>query len=77
MLAAIKDFGYTTQNPQGFQAGFKASGGIRDLARASLFLELADHEMGSDWVTRDNFRIGASALLDDLLQVLATHDLRD
>lgn len=69
MLAAIKDFGLNTQQP----IGFKASGGIRDLARASLFLELADQVMGSEWVTRNHFRIGASALLDDLIRFLETH----
>ena len=69
MLAAIKDFGLNTQQP----IGFKASGGIRDLARASLFLELADQVMGSEWVTRNHFRIGASALLDDLIRYLETH----
>jgi deoxyribose-phosphate aldolase len=63
MLAAIKESGRTV--------GFKAAGGIRTLVDALPYLELAEGIMGSNWVHPARFRIGASALLDDLLQVLS------
>jgi deoxyribose-phosphate aldolase len=53
--------------------GFKAAGGIRTVAAALPYLELAERLMGSDWVRPDTFRIGASALWDDLVAVL-THE---
>ena len=54
----------------GRPVGFKASGGVRFLADAALYLDLAERRMGVDWVTADHFRIGASSLLDDLLRHL-------
>jgi len=62
MLAAIKESGKTV--------GFKAAGGIRTLADALPYLELAEGIMGSGWTVPATFRIGASALLDDLLEIL-------
>ncbi|TNU73381.1 deoxyribose-phosphate aldolase [Miniimonas arenae] len=50
--------------------GFKASGGIRTVADARVYLELADEIMGADWVSPSTFRFGASGLLDDVLRVL-------
>ncbi|MES6118657.1 hypothetical protein U6M47_12410, partial [Cutibacterium acnes] len=52
--------------------GFKASGGIRTVADARVYLELADEIMGADWVSPSTFRFGASGLLDDVLRVLGT-----
>lgn len=49
------------------RVGFKASGGIRDLAAARDYLALADSICGPDWVSPDNFRFGASGLLDAIL----------
>lgn len=51
--------------------GFKAAGGIRDLATASLYIDLAAEIMGADWIGPRTFRFGASGLLDDLLAHLA------
>ena len=48
-------------------AGLKVSGGIREAAAVARYLALADAIMGPDWVCPATFRIGASALLDDLL----------
>ena len=48
--------------------GIKASGGIRTLADATIYVELAREVMGDAWVHPDRFRIGASSLLDDILQ---------
>jgi deoxyribose-phosphate aldolase len=43
--------------------GLKVSGGVRTLAQAAAYLELADRTMGPDWVSPRTFRFGASALL--------------
>ena len=42
--------------------GLKPSGGIRTLADAKSYLDLADAIMGSDWATPATFRFGASGL---------------
>jgi deoxyribose-phosphate aldolase len=55
----------------GGRCGFKAAGGIRTLSAAAAYLELADARLGADWVTPQHFRIGASALFDELAAVLA------
>lgn len=49
--------------------GFKASGGIRTVADASLYIELARAALGP--LTPRNFRLGASALLTDILGLLS------
>jgi deoxyribose-phosphate aldolase len=55
----------------GLPVGFKASGGIRSVATAGAYLILADSMMGTGWATPDRFRIGASALLAEILALLA------
>ena len=62
MLQAIKD--------SGRPVGFKAAGGVRNVADAEPYLSLASDIMGADWVTPKNFRFGASSLLASLLQTL-------
>ncbi|MEO7106910.1 MAG: deoxyribose-phosphate aldolase [Rhodoferax sp.] len=52
-------------------AGFKASGGIRTVADASTYLQLAAEALGKDALTRQRFRFGASGLLNDIEAVLA------
>ena len=56
----------------GLPVGFKASGGIRTVADARVYLELAERMMGEGWISPDTFRFGASAVLDDLLVAAAT-----
>jgi len=51
----------------GRRVGIKPSGGIRTLADARAYLDLADQKMGPDWATPDTFRFGASGLIDVLL----------
>lgn len=46
----------------GRPVGFKASGGIRTLADAALYLGLTEEVMGRGWATAATFRIGASSL---------------
>ncbi len=55
----------------GGQCGFKAAGGIRTLADAAIYLELAQTRLGADWVDAQHFRIGASALFAEICNVLA------
>jgi deoxyribose-phosphate aldolase len=62
MLEAIRE--------RGSQAGFKASGGVRTLADAALYLGLADRLLGPDWATPRHFRIGASGLLGEIRKAL-------
>jgi deoxyribose-phosphate aldolase len=55
-----------TLRDRGGRAGFKASGGVRTLEDAALYLGLADEILGVGWATPAHFRIGASALLTDI-----------
>ncbi len=50
-----------------YEVGFKASGGVRTLEQANIYLNLAANIMGRDWVSPEVFRIGASQLLQELL----------
>lgn len=52
--------------------GLKPSGGIRRLDDALAFLSQAEEVMGVGWATPSTFRLGASALLDDLLVEVAS-----
>lgn len=52
------------------RVGFKASGGIRDVSQAAAYLKLAADIMGPEWISADNFRFGASGLLDSVLITL-------
>ena len=57
--------------PEGSRTvGFKASGGIRSVDDARIYIEIADRLLGEDWVSPATFRFGASSLLDDVLRVL-------
>lgn len=48
--------------------GIKISGGVRDVAQAAQYIELADNIMGREWVTPATFRIGASKLIDEIMK---------
>ena len=50
------------------EVGFKASGGIRTVADAKLYIDLTREALGI--VTPQNFRIGASALMNDIVALL-------
>ncbi len=56
----------------GRPVGFKASGGIRTLADARTYVDLADSIMGAGWVSPTTFRLGASTLLDALEHALTS-----
>jgi deoxyribose-phosphate aldolase len=63
MMEAIRDFVRETGRP----VGFKAAGGIRTAKQAIAYLVLLYETLGSDWMTPDLFRLGASTLLNDVL----------
>ncbi|MCV2358778.1 deoxyribose-phosphate aldolase [Paucibacter sp. TC2R-5] len=52
-------------------AGFKASGGIRTVADAQVYLQLVETYLGAGAIVPQRLRFGASALLGDIEAVLA------
>lgn len=64
MLQAIQDYYKRT----GRKVGMKPAGGIRTAKQAIHYLCMVNETLGSDWLTPDLFRFGASALLNDLLK---------
>ena len=52
------------------QVGFKASGGIRTVADAAVYLGLCEQALGPGAVRPGRMRIGASGLLNDIESVL-------
>jgi deoxyribose-phosphate aldolase len=63
MLEAVRDF----YNLTGTRIGVKPAGGIRTTKDAIKQLVLVNETAGPEWLTPELFRIGASALLNDLL----------
>jgi len=55
----------------GGRCGFKAAGGIRTLADAMVYLDLAEARLGAGWIDPAHFRIGASALFAELAAILS------
>jgi deoxyribose-phosphate aldolase len=56
----------------GRSIGFKASGGIRTIGDATVYLTLYEQRFGPRSASPGNFRIGASALFKELLAAAAT-----
>ena len=54
----------------GRPVGLKAAGGIRSVADARAYIELADLKMGAGWAAPETFRLGASSVLGPLLEAL-------
>ena len=63
MLEAVRDFYAKT----GTRIGVKPAGGIRTTKDAIKQLVLVNETTGEEWLNPTLFRIGASALLNDLL----------
>jgi deoxyribose-phosphate aldolase len=63
MLEAVRDYFAMT----GVRIGVKPAGGIRTTKDAIKQLVLVNETAGPDWLDPALFRIGASALLNDLL----------
>ena len=55
----------------GKPVGLKPSGGLRTLADAKTYLDLADEIMGPGWATAKTFRFGASGLYGVLADIIA------
>ena len=51
--------------------GLKVSGGIRDVNSALQYLELIENIFDSNWISNKNFRIGASSLLNNILNKIS------
>lgn len=62
MVRAIRDFYEQT----GYKVGFKPAGGIRTAKQSLDWLILMKEELGEAWMQPHLFRIGASALLNDI-----------
>jgi deoxyribose-phosphate aldolase len=69
MLEAIRDFKLKT----GIQIGMKPAGGISNSKLALHNLVMVNEVLGSDWLTNEWFRFGASSLANDvLMQIMKT-----
>ena len=63
MCEAIREYHEKT----GRKVGFKAAGGIRTVADALAYYTIVKEVLGTEWLTPDYFRIGASRLANALL----------
>jgi len=63
MLEAIRDF----NNKTGKQIGMKPAGGIGTAKQAIQYLVMINETLGSDWLSPNLFRFGASSLANDIL----------
>lgn len=69
MLEAIRDF----MDETGIQVGMKPAGGISNAKLALHNLVMVNEVLGSDWLTNEWFRFGASSLANDvLMQIMKT-----
>jgi deoxyribose-phosphate aldolase len=66
MFEAIRDFQHAT----GKKIGMKPAGGISNSKLALAYLVTLYETLGSEWMTPDLFRFGASSLLNDILMQL-------
>jgi deoxyribose-phosphate aldolase len=68
IMEAIRDL----HGDIGRQVGIKVSGGIRRADQARRYLLVLQASLGAEWLRPDLFRIGASSLLEDLLEEIRT-----
>ena len=66
MCEAVRDFYERT----GRKVGVKVAGGVRTPAEASLYYTIVEQLLGREWLGPKLFRIGASGLLDNLVEAL-------
>ncbi|TVQ94544.1 MAG: deoxyribose-phosphate aldolase, partial [Bacteroidetes bacterium] len=64
MLNAIREHFETT----GKMVGIKPAGGISDVEKALNYYLLTEEVLGNDWLHKDWFRIGASRLVDAVIE---------
>ena len=72
MCEAIRDYYAKT----GRKVGFKAAGGIRTAEDAALYYTIVKDILGEEWLTTELFRIGASALANNLLSVIEGEEIK-
>jgi deoxyribose-phosphate aldolase len=63
MMEAARDFHRQT----GVEVGIKVAGGVRASKQSIQYLTILYETLGTNWMTPDRFRIGASTLLNDVL----------
>ena len=63
MAEAIRDHAEQT----GRVVGLKLAGGVRTAKQALGYLAIIAETLGTDWLTAERFRFGASTLLNDLV----------
>ena len=68
MLTCIKEHFEKT----GKRIGFKAAGGISDPLQALLYTKLVEKILGKEWLNNSLFRIGASRLVDRIMEKIVT-----
>lgn len=66
MCQAISDYYEKT----GKKVGFKAAGGVRTAEDAALYYTIVEQVLGSEWLTPDLFRIGASSVANNLISAI-------
>ncbi len=69
MVRAIREYCERT----GYRVGFKPAGGIRTARDALNWLILMKEELGDEWLDPALFRLGASALIEDIERQLSHH----
>ena len=72
MCEAIRDYYAKT----GRKVGFKAAGGIRTAEDAALYYTIVKNILGEEWLTTELFRIGASALANNLLSAIEGEEIK-
>jgi deoxyribose-phosphate aldolase len=61
----------------GHRVGLKVAGGVKTVADAAVYLDLADRYLRPDQAEPSNFRFGASGLLNDIVSVLgSSHEVQ-
>jgi deoxyribose-phosphate aldolase len=61
----------------GRQIGLKVAGGVKTVVEAAAYLDLADRSLEPNGAEPNNFRFGASGLLNDIVRVLgSTHEMQ-
>ena len=70
MLEAIRDF----QTKKGKKIGMKPAGGIGSAKQAIQYLVMVNETLGSDWLSPDLFRFGASSLANDVIMQIVKQD---
>ncbi|KAH0567546.1 deoxyribose-phosphate aldolase [Cotesia glomerata] len=69
MCEAIKEYKKLTDE----KVGIKPAGGIKTAIQALEWIILIKKELGEEWLNKESFRIGASSLLDNIVE--AIHEL--